>query len=116
MAKELIEDYQKRKELPTEEGKVRDGVRLCCSKSQLQESERQFKVPENLLGRCPTCLENFRNTFCNLACSPGNIATVRTLFIPAMELLHKKYTDTFFDTNLQFDFSSIQLSRGYKNY
>lgn len=78
MAKELIEDYQKRKELPTEEGKVRDGVRLCCSKSQLQESERQFKVPENLLGRCPTCLENFRNTFCNLACSPGNHFTTKS--------------------------------------
>ena len=71
MANDLIAKYQKRKELPNEKGKVRDGVRLCCSKSQLQESERQFKIPENLLGRCPTCLENFRNTFCNLACSPG---------------------------------------------
>ena len=71
LAKELIAKYQKRKELPNEEGKTKDGVRLCCSKSQLLESQRQFKIPENLLGRCPTCLENFKNTFCNLACSPG---------------------------------------------
>ena len=94
MAKELIEDYQKRKELPTEEGKVRDGVRLCCSKSQLQESERQFKVPENLLGRCPTCLENFRNTFCNLACSPGNNFTTKSYQI----ILKSYYTQI--STNL----------------
>ena len=73
LAKELIAKYQKRKELPNEEGKTKDGVRLCCSKSQLLESQRQFKIPENLLGRCPTCLENFKNTFCNLACSPGII-------------------------------------------
>ena len=81
LAKELIAKYQKRKELPNEEGKTKDGVRLCCSKSQLLESQRQFKIPENLLGRCPTCLENFKNTFCNLACSPGITCQRRYSFL-----------------------------------
>ena len=85
LAKDLITKYQKRKELPNEEGKIRDGVRLCCSKSQLRESERQFKIPENLLGRCPTCLENFKNTFCNLACSPGINTTGCTICIPTRD-------------------------------
>ena len=81
LANELIAKYQKRKELPNEEGKTKDGVRLCCSKSQLLESQRQFKIPENLLGRCPTCLENFKNTFCNLACSPGITCQRKYLFL-----------------------------------
>ena len=81
LAKELIAKYQKRKELPNEEGKTKDGVRLCCSKSQLLESQRQFKIPENLLGRCPTCLENFKNTFCNLACSPGITCQRKYVFL-----------------------------------
>ena len=86
LAKELIAKYQKRKELPNEEGKTKDGVRLCCSKSQLLESQRQFKIPENLLGRCPTCLENFKNTFCNLACSPGIACHRKCLFLRNIKL------------------------------
>ena len=72
LAKELIAKYQKRKDLPNEEGKNKDGVRLCCGKNQLLETQRQFGIPASLLGRCPTCLENFQDTFCNLGCSPGN--------------------------------------------
>ena len=71
LAEDLIADYQKRKSLPNEEGNIKDGVRLCCGKNQLLATQKGFVLPESLLGRCPTCLENFERTFCNLACSPG---------------------------------------------
>ena len=73
LAEDLIADYQKRKSLPNEEGNTKDGVRLCCGKNQLLATQSGFVLPESLLGRCPTCLENFQRTFCNLACSPGRI-------------------------------------------
>ena len=47
-------------------------VSLCCSKGQVQTFVKQNELPNKLLGRCPTCLYNFKRIFCDMMCHPGN--------------------------------------------
>jgi len=49
---------------------MQDDLRLCCSTRQLKDLKQNFILPENLLGRCPACLANFRKNFCDLTCRP----------------------------------------------
>jgi hypothetical protein len=37
---------------------------------QIDDMAKNFKLPEAILGRCPTCLANFRRNFCDLTCRP----------------------------------------------
>ncbi len=44
---------------------------LCCDFEALKLLADSYIIPKNLgLGRCPSCLFNWRKTFCNSACSP----------------------------------------------
>ena len=37
---------------------------------QIGDMEENFKVPDAMLARCPTCLANFRKNFCDMTCRP----------------------------------------------
>ncbi len=45
-------------------------IKLCCDTAQLLDIESSFQLPDNLMGRCPACLANFRKNFCDLTCRP----------------------------------------------
>ncbi len=43
---------------------------LCCEINQVDALYENFVLPESLLVRCPTCLDNFKKQFCDLTCRP----------------------------------------------
>ncbi|XP_054721717.1 NPC intracellular cholesterol transporter 1-like isoform X2 [Uloborus diversus] len=44
---------------------------LCCSAEQIYKLQQNLEVPATLgLGRCPSCISNFKKNFCQFACSP----------------------------------------------
>ena len=45
-------------------------ISLCCAKSQVQTFVQENSLPSAILGRCPTCLYNFRRIFCDMMCHP----------------------------------------------
>lgn len=52
---ELIEEY---------------GTNLCCDESQVEELTKNLKLAKSMIGRCPSCFNNFRRSFCEFTCSP----------------------------------------------
>ncbi|CAB4064774.1 NPC1 [Lepeophtheirus salmonis] len=43
---------------------------VCCSEKQLDVMEKNFNISASILGRCPTCLHNFKKNFCAMTCHP----------------------------------------------
>lgn len=43
----------------------------CCDGNQIQAMASQLQLGTALLDRCPTCVRNFRLTFCYMTCSPN---------------------------------------------
>ena len=46
-------------------------ISVCCSKIQVEAFIRDNELPTKILGRCPTCLYNFKRIFCDMMCSPN---------------------------------------------
>lgn len=42
----------------------------CCDSQQIESMDANFKLPQRLLGGCPSCFANFKKTFCRLTCAP----------------------------------------------
>lgn len=55
MCPELVEKY---------------GSTLCCSPTQVETLKSNMDLPKSFISRCPNCFYNFRQIFCELACSP----------------------------------------------
>lgn len=49
------------------------GYKLCCRAEQIAELSGQIEMAQNIIERCPSCWKNFRQVFCELACSPYQI-------------------------------------------
>ncbi|KAB7497742.1 Niemann-Pick C1 protein [Armadillidium nasatum] len=45
-------------------------IRTCCDSYQIDSLKNQLSLAESFLKRCPTCIYNFRQTFCYLTCAP----------------------------------------------
>ncbi len=61
-------------------------VRLCCDDEQLRAMVDNFAMfPDKLLGRCPTCLYNFKKNFCDLTCRPD-----QSTFVNATKIVRGK--------------------------
>ena len=43
-------------------------IKKSISFSQIEDMQTQFVYPESMLGRCPSCLYNFKKNFCDLTC------------------------------------------------
>ena len=56
-------------------------LRLCCSPQQLRDLSSNFKMAGAFLGRCPTCMYNFRKNFCDMTCRPDQSKFLRTKLI-----------------------------------
>ena len=47
-----------------------DTLSTCCSSGQVISLTQQMALSAAMLARCPSCLSNFRTTFCYLTCGP----------------------------------------------
>ena len=56
-------------------------LHLCCSPQQLQDLKSNFMMAGALLGRCPTCMYNFRKNFCDMTCRPDQSKFLKTKLI-----------------------------------
>lgn len=46
------------------------GGHVCCSGAQAVVMQREMRQAEPFIIGCPACMNNFRNLFCSLFCSP----------------------------------------------
>jgi Niemann-Pick C1 protein len=81
------------KQLPDEFGKLLDDacphlrqdlegdLRLCCSPQQLNDLKNNFLMASAFLGRCPTCMYNFRKNFCDMTCRPDQSLFLKASYI-----------------------------------
>ncbi|XP_022242654.1 Niemann-Pick C1-like protein 1 [Limulus polyphemus] len=54
--------------------------RTCCSKLQVEKLLKDLKFPRRLgFGRCPSCIRNFQQMFCQLTCSPRQSRFLRVI-------------------------------------
>nr|XP_040583729.1 NPC intracellular cholesterol transporter 1-like [Lepeophtheirus salmonis] len=67
---------------------------VCCSLSQLESMEAEFKLPSGIMARCPTCLHNFKKIFCAMNCHPE-----QSLFIKGKEI-KTKHANTLEDVSV----------------
>ena len=63
-----------RAEWQTDGARMHAGGSLCCSGEQAAVMRDKLKLAEPFLLGCPACLQNFRNLFCTLFCSPDQAA------------------------------------------
>lgn len=54
-----------------DQGAESNKIALCCAKGQVRNFIEQNELPSAVLGRCPTCLYNFKRIFCDMMCHPG---------------------------------------------
>lgn len=51
-------------------------TKTCCSVSQLHTFQKNMKVPDETMSRCPSCYRNLVNLYCHLTCSPDQSMSV----------------------------------------
>lgn len=49
----------------------------CCDKNQLKKMHNQLNQAQSFLSRCPACLRNFYNMWCQFTCSPNQAQFVQ---------------------------------------
>uniref|UniRef100_A0A1I7SM66 SSD domain-containing protein n=2 Tax=Bursaphelenchus xylophilus TaxID=6326 RepID=A0A1I7SM66_BURXY len=54
-------------------------VSFCCDEKQFKIFQKRMEVPRQMLSRCPSCLSNFMNLWCQFTCSPYQSHFVRLL-------------------------------------
>ncbi|KAJ3032524.1 hypothetical protein HDV00_007430 [Rhizophlyctis rosea] len=107
---------------------------LCCSASQVQTLAASLQVGYNMVSSCPACWQNFRNFFCQLACSPDQstfINVTSTMVSPRTKkeivteidfFVDEEFGKGFFDScvNVKYgasnDFAMNLMGGGAKNY
>nr|XP_014344420.1 PREDICTED: Niemann-Pick C1-like protein 1 [Latimeria chalumnae] len=48
-----------------------DNTYACCNSKQLDSLKKSLQLSGTILSRCPSCLENFVNIYCQNTCSPN---------------------------------------------
>lgn len=57
-------------EMYSDEKTPTEGYLLCCRNDQVEALAGQITMAQGIVSRCPSCWKNFRQVFCELACSP----------------------------------------------
>ncbi|XP_064102738.1 NPC intracellular cholesterol transporter 1-like [Macrobrachium nipponense] len=85
-------------------------ISLCCDADQIASLSTEISLAGLLLKRCPSCLSNFRQLFCNMICSPsqsefmfvGNTTTApdtnKTVITAVTVHAMKSFVDAVFDS------------------
>lgn len=69
------------------------GVKTCCSSSQLENMKANMGVPYTLLGRCPSCYRNFLNFWCEMTCSPDQSTFTNAANVKKDPVTSKEYVN-----------------------
>lgn len=48
----------------------KDNTKVCCDYESLAKMRDQLQTAQQMLSRCPACLKNFYNLWCQFTCSP----------------------------------------------
>ncbi|VDM95986.1 unnamed protein product [Thelazia callipaeda] len=52
---------------------------FCCNGQQIELLDAQLTLPRQFLGRCPSCLTNFIQLWCDFTCSPNQANFLRVI-------------------------------------
>ncbi|KAG5875522.1 hypothetical protein JTB14_013676 [Gonioctena quinquepunctata] len=63
----------------------------CCDDSQLQTLDSSLAVPETLLSRCPSCMDNLVKHICQLTCSPNQSTFMKASATEVNNATNKTY-------------------------
>jgi Niemann-Pick C1 protein len=86
------------------------GGHLCCSGEQAGIMHQQLRRAEPFIIGCPACLNNFRNIFCSLFCSPDQATFTNVTAV--QQASRKESRDTQVTAVAEVSF---YLSEGFKN-
>lgn len=57
-----------------------DNPAVCCSGEQVREMDQNFAQPRDLgMGKCPSCMRNFRTLHCEMTCSPRQSSFIQVI-------------------------------------
>ncbi|KAH9907430.1 patched sphingolipid transporter [Xylariomycetidae sp. FL2044] len=107
--------------------------KVCCNSDQLDSLKSSLSTPNQIIGACPACKDNFYNLFCTFTCSPD-----QSLFINVTErkverdgtasvteldqLISKEYGEGFYNSCKDVKFGPTNskaidfIGGGAKNY
>ncbi|VDO36963.1 unnamed protein product [Onchocerca flexuosa] len=58
---------------------ARGNEEFCCDEKQVELLDAQMTLPRQFLSRCPSCLTNFVQLWCDFTCSPNQANFVRVI-------------------------------------
>ncbi|KAI3335570.1 patched family-domain-containing protein [Ustulina deusta] len=82
--------------------------KVCCNSEQLNSLKNELSTPNQIVGGCPACKDNFYNLFCTFTCSPDQSLFVNvtrtqklsggTAVAEIDQLITKEYGQGFYDS------------------
>ncbi|KAI1157985.1 patched family-domain-containing protein [Nemania serpens] len=82
--------------------------KVCCNSEQLNALKSELSTPNQIIGSCPACKDNFYNIFCTFTCSPDQSLFVNvtrtqklsggTAVAEVDQLITNKYGEGFYDS------------------
>ncbi|XXG95946.1 niemann-Pick type C- protein 1 [Hypoxylon texense] len=106
--------------------------KVCCSSEQLSALKSELSTPNQIIGSCPACKENFYNLFCSFSCSPDQSLFInvtrtiekngKTMVGEVDQLISKEYGEGFYDSCKEVKFGASNsramdfIGGGAKNY
>ncbi|KAI1436206.1 patched family-domain-containing protein [Xylaria sp. CBS 124048] len=106
--------------------------KVCCNTEQLRALKNELGTPNQIIGGCPACKDNFYNLFCTFTCSPDqslfiNVTRTQelrggTAVAEIDQLITKDYGEGFYDSCKEVKFGPSNskamnfIGGGAKNY
>ncbi len=85
---------------------------VCCSPDQVVELKDSFFLAEAVLGRCPSCLHNFKAVFCQMSCGPSELGIFFCSFMREMQqdIAQIRFLVTLRSLTTTIEGSSVSIS------
>ncbi|KAI1493861.1 patched sphingolipid transporter [Biscogniauxia mediterranea] len=90
--------------------------KVCCDAEQLGALKSSLSTPNQIIGGCPACKENFYNLFCSFSCSPDQSLFVNvtrtqklsggTAVAELDQLITEEYGEGFYDSCKEVKFGA----------
>lgn len=82
--------------------------KVCCDRTQLDALKSSMSTPNQIIGSCPACKDNFYNLFCTFTCSPDQslfvnvtktqVKNEKKQVTEVDQLITEKYGTGFYDS------------------
>ncbi|ORY61306.1 niemann-pick C1 protein [Pseudomassariella vexata] len=106
--------------------------KVCCDAGQLDSLKSALSTPNQIIGSCPACKDNFYNLFCSFTCSPDQSLFVnvtktqekngKNMVTELDHLISEEYGTGFYDSCKEVKFGPSNskaidfIGGGAKNY